>query len=477
MGVRLTSRYTFVVHEVAQNSATLWVGALISSLGMPNHWRLVVINNKTAAERKMKFEGGWERPFDKLNKRFYKVVTLRNLEPGVSYTVRFEARSEMRYELLEEAFFDTLPNRLPIQHQQAFTVGLGSCFYTKHDGGRAGQAYQALYEDAKHRPHIKFLTGDQVYLDIGLGWYPLNHSDTQERIADDYAESWELLRSMLRRGGTWMLPDDHEYWNNYPYLKGFNPYLVTLDHSRSFRKRWVRAATCGVENVQMIKPVRTFDIGPDLSFCVADLRSHRTDHGFIDEQNFNQIIAWSQNLQSPGVLVIPQPLIQPKGDDSDHNLADWQQQYSALVQALADCGHDIVLLSGDVHYGRVSEVKLGNSANRLIEVISSPMSNLSELNGIAASEAKLKPRMFPTIPVAGVPKNRVTFHRKVSTESKWWDLRFPKRRTQEHLMTLSFSRVQGGVKVTTQAWRVRELAKNKRLPKNDFSRPFSTILK
>lgn len=333
------------------------------------------------------------------------MVTLKNLDAGAGYTVEFQVRSEHVYRTLEVAFFDTLPSRLPGAQGDAFTVGLGSCFYTKHDGGRVGQAYQALYESPPHHPQIKFLTGDQVYLDIGLGWYPLDNSDSQERIADDYAESWKLLRSMLRRGGTWMLADDHEYWNNYPFLKGFNPYLVMLDLHAGFRRRWVRGATCGIDNVQMIRPVRTFQIGSDVSFCVADLRSSRHENGFVAQEHMDAIVAWAEALQSPGVLVTAQPLIQSKGTESDYTLPNWSAQYGQLIRALAASGHDIVLQSGDVHYGRISEVELGAGPGRLVEVISSPMSNLSELNGIAAATPKESPRWFPAIAVRDVPKN------------------------------------------------------------------------
>lgn len=90
------------------------------------------------------------------------------------------------------------------------------------------------------------MAGHRIYNEIGLGWYPLNTSDCQNRIADHYTDSWKHLRSILRRGGTWMISDDHEYWNNYPFLKGFNPYLITLQLNTSFRKRWCQAAQVGV---------------------------------------------------------------------------------------------------------------------------------------------------------------------------------------------------------------------------------------
>ena len=334
MGRRLTSRYALVVHEVTEKSAKIWVGALLPSLAKPLNWRLVVrkVNsdddrsNETGQTVKiiehLKAQGDvWERPFDRLNKRFYKIEIIDGLESGQDYIVEFVARVENEWQILEKSFLTTLPEALPSKHGHPFSVGIGSCFYSKHDGGRAGQAFEALYRDPALKPNIKFLTGDQVYLDIGLGLYPLNDEDCQDRIADDYAESWELLRSILRRGGTWMLADDHEYWNNYPYLQGFNPYLVTLGLNEDFKKRWEAAAKRGVQVIQQIKTLRTFSIGNDLSFCVADLRSERTDKGFLSERSFQELLQWVNNLTCPGVLIIPQPLIAGKGNDIDKNIS------------------------------------------------------------------------------------------------------------------------------------------------------------
>lgn len=468
MGTGLTSRYTLVIHEVTSTSVKVWLGALFPSIAKPHHWRLRVLDKRGNLVKTVSRTDGWERPFDKLKKRFYTIETIHGLPAGKQFTIEFETRSEKKYILLERGYFRTLPNKIPNQQQKPFTIGVGSCFYSKHDGGQVGQAYQALYEHKDLSPDIKFLTGDQVYLDIGLGWYPLDATDVQDRIADDYAESWELLRSMLRRGGTWMLADDHEYWNNYPYLKGFNPYLVTLDLSSSFRKRWEHAAQLGVSIVQQIKPIRTFDIGKDLSVCIADLRTERWDNGFLSNESFKLLSNWAKNLTTPGVLAIPQPLIAEKGGASDYSLPHWEVQYNELLQHLSNCDHDIVVLTGDVHYGRIAEVKLGNSKGRLIEVITSPMSNLSELNGFAASTPETKKRFFPLSPVSGVPKNRIKYRRTVTTESKWWDLRFPKKRTTEHFMTVGFQKSAGQLSMTVNAWDARKFVKATGLPKRNF---------
>lgn len=474
MGKRLTSGYTLVVHEVTSTTVKLWLGALAPSLAKPHHWRLVL--KKANTEQQRKEENGtvvktinrkkdaWKRPFDKLTKRFYTVEVLSKLEANCHYIVEFESRIEMEWVTLEKAFFTTLPSKLPSTNKKPFTVAIGSCFYTEHDGGKAGQSFEALYKDEKLRPDIKFLAGDQVYVDIGLGWYPLSNEDCQDRVADDYADSWKYLRSILRRGGTWMIPDDHEYWNNYPYLKGFNPYLLTLKLSNSFRKRWFNAAHSAVKTIQQVKTIRSFDIGKDLSFCVADLRSERTSKGFLNADSQKELLSWIDKLKTPGVLVIPQPLIAKKGDDIDKNLPDWAQ-YQDILLAIENGAHDIVVLTGDVHYGRVSQVTIGNSTNKLTEVITSPISNLSELDGIAASKPELPKKKFPFVTIKGMVKNKVNYLAKVTTESKWWDIRYPIKRTHEHFMTVEFYRENSQTKMKIHAWHAREQIKSSGLPK------------
>ena len=473
MGKRLTSGYTIVVHDVTTTTIKLWIGALTPSMGKPRNWRLVLRKCDTETHRQNEkgriirtetYGDEWIKPFPKLNKRFYTTKILSGLTAGVHYIVEFQARSEQKWKTLEKVFFTTLPNSLPGAGEKPFTVGIGSCFYTEHDGGDAGQAYEALYKNESFRPDIKFLAGDQVYVDIGLGWYPLDDSDCQDRIADHYADSWRYLRSMLRRGGTWMISDDHEFWNNYPFLDGFNPYLLTLELSDSFRKRWTKASKMGVKNIQQVKTIRIFDIGNELSFCVADLRVERSTTGFLSAPSQKKLLAWINKLTMPGVLVIPQPLIAGKGNKKDKNLPDWKQ-YNEIVNAIEKGSHDIVILTGDVHYGRVSQVLVGNSTNKLTEIITSPMSNLSEINGIAATGPDTSDTHFPIVSIGGMKKNKIKHVAKVTTESHWWDLRYPVERTHEHFMTVQFKRVNDKVKMNVNAWHARENVTKTGLPK------------
>ncbi len=473
MGKRITSGYTIVVHEVTTTSVKLWIGALTPSMGKPRNWELVIKKADTASKRKNEsgeiirtesYGDEWIRPFDQLNKRFYTVKLIQDLEPNTHYIIEFQIRSEHEWKETEKVFFSTLPEQLPDKNTKPFTVGIGSCFYTEHDGGRVGQAYEALYKNEKLRPDIKFLMGDQVYADIGLGWYPLDESDCQDRIADHYSDSWKHLRSVLRRGGAWMISDDHEFWNNFPFFEGFNPYLITLQINDEFRKNWHKAAQTGVSAIQQALPVRIFAVGNELSFCVADLRMERSEAGYLSDESHQQVINWVNNLSTPGVLAIPQPLIAEYGDKHDKNLPDWDQ-YNDLLRAIENGRHDIVVLTGDVHYGRVSQVLVGNSQNKLTEIITSPMSNLSEINGFAATGPDLSPKEFPLVSVNEMSKNVINHIAKVTTEKKWWDIRYPKERTHEHFMTVEFFQHGGAVNMNVNAWHAREIDKRSGSPK------------
>ena len=479
------AHYPLVIPEVDTTKATVWVGSLNPHNKKPDTCELRCFptgspNSRAVAPVAIP-KPMWERPFSDMDKRFHYICNLQNLQPGTHYTVQFRAKvlkpnGNVKWEIINSGSFDTLPLALPAAGKKPFTVALGSCFYPHYDGGQAARSYKALYHDKTRRPEISFLTGDQVYLDIKL-LFPLNKEDTQDRIADGYAENWRELGGILKRGGTWMLPDDHEFWNNYPVTAGPNPYVQALKYSDSFRKRWQKYAKDGVKNVQRAKPVRTFTVGNDLSFCVADLRSNRTitnqnkPQKFTRDADLKKIIKWIKNLNCPGIFVTPQPLLDKKGSvKTDYTLANFTGQYKQLVTAMAACDHDIVVLSGDVHFGRVSKVKVGAGKGRIIEVIASPFSNLSGIDSISVSTPKSHGELkkFPVGAVAGVTPKIIKRMAKIDTESNFWDFRYLKERTKEHFITLAFSLGTGGkISMDVQAWRLREI-NNKGLPKKQY---------
>lgn len=488
--ITTTAQWSLVIHRVTATSAEIWVGTLFPTLKKPSHARvqLTLPDGRTRTRPIVKTD--WKRPFRNVNQRFFTVCTFYNLKPGMRYTVRFSRRIEAMHKTVPQSWqdlrkgtFDTLPPRIPLKGKNAFTIGLGSCFYNHRDGGQAAASYKALYQRGVDtvRPDITFLTGDQVYLDIGLDSLSLIPDEIRQRIADDYALHWQALGSILNRGGTWMLPDDHEYWNDYPFYDSLIPTLLALKLPW-VRNAWNAAAKDAVKNIQRSPQVETFSIGKDVSICLADLRSFRNKNKVTSTPLLTAMVDWARSLQSPGIFVSPQPLIVEK-NPSERNVLSFQAHYEELLKAFGHSGHDIVLLSGDVHFGRIATVPLGNKGGRLIEIIASPLSNLTGLNGFATSVPISKPKQFPdphAIKIEGWKPATVQYDSafNVKTKRGWLFSAYPRERTREHFMTVSFSRLaSGGLELQADAWRVRERSGSKNLPVQDFKTPFMFTLR
>jgi hypothetical protein len=483
-----TSKWAIAIHRVSTTTAEVWVGTLFPTMAMPKRARVRLWLPGGKVRTTIIQKNQWKRPFRKTKQRFWSVVTFKNLQPNTDYKVQFhrfvEAKGDVidsGWQHLRSGYFDTLPKRIPTTSQKPFTIGLGSCYYDHRDGGQAAGAYQALYERGpeKVRPDITFLTGDQVYLDIGFDSLSRNPDEIRQRIADDYAQHWRSLGGILNRGGTWMMPDDHEYWNDYPFHDSLIPQLLALKFDK-VRAAWSGASKDAVKNIQRSPIVEIMSIGHDLSICLADLRSHRSDKLFLPNAQFAKIVDWAENLTCPGVFVILQPLI-VKTNKTERNLRSFKSQYARLIQALGASGHDIVLFSGDVHFGRIARCNIGPNGGRLIEIVSSPLSNLTFLNGIATSIADHVPKKFPEkgIDIPGWQPQTVTYTKEfdVSTSKGRIFSAYPKARTREHFMTVSFQRpAGGGLRLTANAWRVRERHGPKNLPKRDFAKPYTIDL-
>jgi hypothetical protein len=482
-----TSRWSLAIHRVTPTSAEVWVGTLFPSMAMPDKARIRVTDGAGNVRTAVFTADKWQRPFSRLNQRFFAVRRFTQLQPGSTYRAAFDrqATGGSGWQELRDGIFDTLPLRIPTESQRPFTVALASCFYEHRDGGDAAEAYKLLYEqgDLGARPQLKFLTGDQVYLDIGFDSLSTVTRELRERIANDYAKHWRSLGSILARGGTWMLPDDHEYWNDYPYYDSLIPTLLALKLG-AVRRAWKEAATDGVKNVQRSGVVEVIDIGKDISFCVADLRSYRGLHQgekvMMHPDSFPKLLSWARNLQAPGVLVVSQPLIVDRS--GDRNLLSFPGQYRQLLEALGQSGHDIVLFSGDVHYGRIATCPLGPKGGRLIEIVASPLSNLTLVNSISTSAPQFKPARFPdaSIEIPGWKPESVSYDRAFAVPTADGSVFSPylKTRTKEHFMTVSFSRgADDRVELSAQTWLVRERQPGNNLPVKAFARPFTAVLR
>lgn len=340
----------------------------------------------------------------------YQRVKIKGLEPRTTYSLklRVDGREAGPKDLLWMGQVTTLPTALPAREEKPFTLFLGSCFYGVEDpDGLVGETYRRIPED--ERPEVKVLCGDQVYLDnpwqeTTFNWYQAFAAPGLFRamLFQKYINNWTQaegenagFRRLLEDGANYFCSDDHEFWNNAPNFGGAGM-VNTL--TRKQRTWWFEEATTLFQAFQSPRARMAFEVGP-LSVCIADTRIHRDKNGerFMEESDLKAVGEWIEGLQGPGVLVVGQPLLaretglrglrdkgllgRAKGLASlarsfsfDRNLPDYARQYEELMWYIKSSPHSIVVLTGDVHFGRVAHGALRpGSDKKLVEVISSPM--------------------------------------------------------------------------------------------------------
>lgn len=348
---------------------------------------------------------------------------------------------------VDTATMITLPAQLPLEAAAPFIVMLGSCFAQREDdNGRLAQTYRKLPTEA--RPNVKILAGDQVYLDdpqTDFTFDILKLNELRTRFFHEYIKTWQLtvtdaLRDLLKVGANYLICDDHEFWNNAPNV---SPLILNsyLEHNRV---PWWNTARELYQVFQNPLSYDRFDV-PPVSFFVIDTRSSRSADrtSLMVGADLEAMKRWVKALQGPGFLVIGQPIMQERTGYFKGKLADWNlpdfEQYKDIVGALMESAHDLVVLTGDVHFGRIAYCALP-SGRSLIEIISSPMSLVSPLAGGSWSAA---PPRFPAEVTGSDLKPRPS----ITTEQSF-------QATEAHFMTLELTRLGAGAKLVVRYWPV-----------------------
>lgn len=128
----------------------------------------------------------------------------------------------------------TLPARIEVGGE--LTVFAGSCYDADTDTTDAFDAAFRHLRDHVAAPDLTLLTGDQVYADAPAKFYATMARSTPRTYGLlEYWTSWGMqrygerehrgMRELLGHGPHWFLPDDHEFWNNWPHAS------VTARHS------------------------------------------------------------------------------------------------------------------------------------------------------------------------------------------------------------------------------------------------------
>ena len=348
------------------------------------------------------------------------------------------------------AKFSTLPAALPCPGQRPLSVLLGSCYFKKKDRG-----VKALIDaiTAEIQPDLKFLCGDQVYLDFPefLIHSPLGKVGKEKMFLSKYLQNWSAeggLGSVLKEGATWFSADDHEYWNNFPNATPLVAETWSANGRAWYRREAGRLYDTFQKDSTSSEPYRVFRVDP-LEFMVVDTRSYREqgDEKFLTSCGLDTLTDWVDGLRGPGVLVVGQPLfVEPhrgfwgsfRKRFFDRNLADFKQ-YDRLAKSLISAPHSILVLTGDVHYPRLAQaMQLVDPTRGVIEAIASPSALVFDKN----SQTERAPSHFPAKSSAGRRLRVCTL--------------IAPRHAIDNLATLEFTQVPGRVRVKLRYWYVQE---------------------
>jgi len=320
------------------------------------------------------------------------IVRFRLAEAGRRHLVEVSCGDERR-----ELATSTLPDAVPQALDGSFNILLGSCYYQpEDDAGLLG----TIVTQIQILPQLVLLAGDQIYGDLPLFEdLPDSEPALSQRLGDKYLTNWAStqlrvpgLEAVLARAPVATIPDDHEFWNNFPFRQKQLP-NTWQDASR---QRWQRAAQALYEDYQLAADpaaagATRLDVLP-LRMLMLDMRCARDDAfgDMLNPAGVAALAAWVADLLAdkaagrPGVgllssgqaIFIDPPTSDGKKRDVDAEMGNYAQ-FALIEQAittLVDAGVPVVYVTGDVHWGRVASGDDRTRPNRrlLYEVICSP---------------------------------------------------------------------------------------------------------
>jgi hypothetical protein len=440
--------YQVIPRKTSGSTLDLWVG-IWEELLTPATKRLLIRTPGSIVQAINLPDSNWAKRGTPAKKRvWWTYVPVPNLQPDTEYTCELLVGGNT----VASGVASTLPRYLPQQGggNNPFNVFVGSCFFLQNDPNmRVPDAYVHLWNSQWKTP-IKFLCGDQIYFDLS----PFDFTPKKDirrfirtRLTNKYRYTWLALEPMLSRGTNYLLTDDHEYWNDYPRRAGA-PWVFSF-HSAD---NYLQTRTQGFANdFQSAGLADGFNIGNDLQFRVLDTRRHRDLNAktFAQQQDVASIIQWLHNLRSPGVLVLSSPIfVDPQETKSfnfgltdgtvitDTNLPFFDAQFVPLAHALLETKVDVVVVAGDPHFSRIAQCDVpsnpanGNSAHKIIEVVSSAMATAP----FAGNNAKAGPNVFPLANQAhqAIPSSQIQYLNSSSSKPNG-------KEAADNFVTLSFT--------------------------------------
>jgi hypothetical protein len=300
------------------------------------------------------------------------------VEPGVPHRIVAHAAGSNPAELVVRSVPDAIPSGSWLR------ILLISCFHQVEDrGGLAVRTFQKIRP--AERPDLTLLMGDQVYLDLPtLSDFPDDEAKLAAKFEANYRKNWDRgggLAGILDAAPSICCPDDHEYWNNFPHSSP----IIQNSWTSEGRDRWKSAADQAFDAFQVAAPAQRghcveIDIAP-LSVIVLDQRSKRSDDCTLTKQGLKQLHKWVDRLIAErkfGAVVTGQSLLDKPVGEFEGTVADWMlpnyRDFPDVVKELArlsEAGRPVLLLTGDVHWGRVTSINKGGRT-RFYEIVCSP---------------------------------------------------------------------------------------------------------
>jgi hypothetical protein len=299
----------------------------------------------------------------------------------------------------------TLPSALP--PDEPFTVAVGSCYSFWEDRGRLSSFYPGPFRASGPNPiRLRLLVGDQLYMDLDPVDGDLISLRTPDAAAR-YATQWRAddYGAFVEAGATLWMADDHEYWNNYPARTGVQIPWSAFADKKPFDDAFAgfqaalnlshadleQAAAQGTLAAALEDAARTFEIrDTPVPLFVLDTRTNRAGSHFTRPEWLSRACSWIAGLETPGILVLSQPLIERArfflaGLFIDKNLPDHQEDFASLWNAVARAPHDLIIVSGDIHWSRLYLVQNpADPTRKVFELVSSSLSRIHFEQGTSA---------------------------------------------------------------------------------------------
>jgi hypothetical protein len=355
------------------------------------------------------------------------VFTFARLGAGLNHCFRIVANG-VNYSLA----FVSQPDAVPADGAP-LNILLTSCYYQPNGDDKALENAVA-HLPSSYKPHLSLMVGDQVYLDVPvISSWRFSLDGVQKLIGQKYYKNWCSdtlgtggLQSVFRAAPTACIPDDHEFWNNYPLDQlQLLPLAVVNQHN------WADVAMDLYAGFQLGGPAKTpqtipgfqrIEVDP-LIILLLDTRTRRDDVfnrlmpndavQALQQWADDLILAKQNNAPKVGVLSAGQPMFtKPPGDFSkkyvDADLANYQQFELIEVQLerLASQGIPVVFLTGDVHWSRVCAARHGSQPTPMLyEVICSPSTMIPRSSLVDIGLDKLHGKDWPGYPAAPEDKD------------------------------------------------------------------------